>query len=743
MPPIARGDDKVLVAVRVRPLNDAERANGGGEAWSVASGAENTIAVISHGDRRGAHGTGTKSEVRMRERERVRVVVVFFCRCWSSRRGRLHRVRCDVINGVVGARATSGEPNAHQRLRLSVYRAPQASEWHHSYTFDRVFDASSDNRQVYEATTKRIVRDVVEGVNGAVFAYGQTSSGKTHTMRGSDDEPGVIPLAVEDVFACVREGRDNTRREFLIRASYLEIYNETLVDLLDEDEDEDEAAVKDDEKTKKKKKLSIREDAERGTYVSGLREEIVTTPQEVMKLLERGSKRRRVGATRMNARSSRSHVIFRMLVESRDGNDDDDDDDDSDNGGGVLMATLNLVDLAGSERQSKTGAEGARAVEGAHINKSLTTLGLVIHKLSGADGEGEGSSAQRKHIPYRDSKLTRILQPALGGNSKTSIICAMTSSTAHVDESHSTLRFATRAKRVVNKSIKVNEYAMSTKQFMAMIEKQRAEIEMLRGSSNNNGGGASSSMSAMTPETARTVRAFEDKITRLERDRDALKDKFKADIAHAEQRAANAERESAKALALVATLREDIAAMHADGGGDEAALALAHQLAQARKAREDVEQKLDQERHEFFEEKTKLLLLLKKKDTTLSCEPVAASAVVDHQNHQNHSSSSTREQFVKQQETIALQRQRIEDIERTLDDAVKAYEDEVAAKRRNADYEEKYALAKNAYATLLKDHKTLKRQMCKLTEVYAALKKDVKSRGGGDSAVVAPLKPSN
>ena len=110
MPPIARGDDKVLVAVRVRPLNDAERANGGGEAWSVASGAENTIAVISHGDRRGAHGTGTKSEVRMRERERVRVVVVFFCRCRSSRRGRLHRVRCDVINGVIGARATSGEP---------------------------------------------------------------------------------------------------------------------------------------------------------------------------------------------------------------------------------------------------------------------------------------------------------------------------------------------------------------------------------------------------------------------------------------------------------------------------------------------------------------------------------------------------------------------------------------------------------------------------------------------------------
>jgi len=666
MPPIARGDDKVLVAVRVRPLNDAERANGGGEAWSVASGADNTISVISHGGSRSAHGTGTKSE---------------------------------------------------------------ASESHHSYTFDRVFDASSDNRQVYEATTKRIVRDVVEGVNGAVFAYGQTSSGKTHTMQGSDDEPGVIPLAIEDVFTCVREGRD-TRREFLIRASYLEIYNETLVDLLDEDEDEDEAVVKDDEK-KKKKKLSIREDAERGTYVSGLREEIVTTPQEVMKLLELGSKRRRMGATRMNARSSRSHVIFRMLVESRDGNDDD----DSGNGGGVLMATLNLVDLAGSERQSKTGAEGARAVEGAHINKSLTTLGLVIHKLSGADGEGEGSSGQRKHIPYRDSKLTRILQPALGGNSKTSIICAMTSSTAHVDESHSTLRFASRAKRVVNKSIKVNEYAMSTKQFMAMIEKQRAEIEMLRGSSNNNGGIASSSMSAMTPETARTVRAFEDKITRLERDRDALKDKFKADIAHAEQRAANAERESAKALALVATLREDIAAMHADGGGDDAdrALALAHQLAQARKAREDAEQKLDQERHEFLEEKTKLLLLLK--TTKKDGEPPAA-VVVDH----NHS-SSTREQFVKQQETIALQRQRIEDIERTLDDAVKAYEDEVAAKRRNADYEEKYALAKSAYATLLKDHKTLKRQMCKLTEVYAALKKDM--HRSKDGAVAAPLKQIN
>ena len=152
-------------------------------------------------------------------------------------------------------------------------------------------------------------------------------------------------------------------------------------------------------------------------------------PSQVLSLLERGTKRRHVGATNMNMHSSRSHTIFRMIIESRaiEGKASGADD------AAVLVSTLNLVDLAGSERMSKTGAEGERAKEGAHINKSLMTLGVVINKLS------EGVESKGGHIPYRDSKLTRILQPALGGNSKTAIVCAMTPAHSHCEESHSTL----------------------------------------------------------------------------------------------------------------------------------------------------------------------------------------------------------------------------------------------------------------------------------------------------------------
>lgn len=170
-----------------------------------------------------------------------------------------------------------------------------------------MFDETIDNRAVYEVTTSKIVQNVIGGFNGTVFAYGQTSSGKTHTMHGTKEELGVIPLAVRDVFDAVR--RHGSDREFLIRVSYLEIYNEKMMDLFDGSEGagEDEVASK----------LSIREDKERGTYVMGLREEVVTTPSQVLALLELGTTRRHVGATNMNAHSSRSHTIFRMIVESR------------------------------------------------------------------------------------------------------------------------------------------------------------------------------------------------------------------------------------------------------------------------------------------------------------------------------------------------------------------------------------------------------------------------------------------
>lgn len=206
-------------------------------------------------------------------------------------------------------------------------------------------------------------------------------------------------------------------------------------------------------------KLQIHENPEAGVYVAGLREEIVTGPEQVLSLLEDGEKQRHVGETNMNKTSSRSHTVFRMVIESRAKDDPE----------AVWVSCLTLVDLAGSERVAKTGAEGMRMKEGTAINKSLLTLGTVINKLS------EGVQAAGGHIPYRDSKLTRILQPSLGGNAKTAIICNITPAPVHADESQSTLRFASRAKSVVNNAT-VNEVLSDA----ALLKRQQSEIEALK-----------------------------------------------------------------------------------------------------------------------------------------------------------------------------------------------------------------------------------------------------------------------
>ncbi|KAH9299455.1 hypothetical protein KI387_031137, partial [Taxus chinensis] len=204
-------------------------------------------------------------------------------------------------------------------------------------------------------------------IRGTVFAYGQTSSGKTHTMRGSPAEHGVIPLAVRDVFRNINEAED---REFLLCMSYMEIYNEEINDLL----------------APEHRKLQVHESLERGIFVAGLREEIVASPEQVLQLTEFGECHRHIGETNMNVYSSRSHTIFRMVIESSDKNADDSVGMSCD---AVRVSVLNLVDLAGSERAAKTGAEGTRLKEGSHINKSLMTLGTVINKLSeGVESQG-------------------------------------------------------------------------------------------------------------------------------------------------------------------------------------------------------------------------------------------------------------------------------------------------------------------------------------------------------------------
>ncbi|KAM7516964.1 hypothetical protein LguiA_006547 [Lonicera macranthoides] len=316
-----------------------------------------------------------------------------------------------------------------------------------SYTFDHVFDQGSSNATVYELLTKDIIHAAVQGFNGTAFAYGQTSSGKTFTMNGSDNDPGIVHRAVKDIF---RKIEMITDREFLIRVSYMEIYNEDINDLF---------AVEN-------QKLQIHESLERGVFVAGLREEIVNSAEQVLKLIQLGEVNRHFGETNMNVRSSRSHTIFRMVIESKGKDTTSSDYLSSDDA--IRVSVLNLVDLAGSERIAKTGAGGVRLKEGKHINKSLMVLGNVINKLS--DG-----AKRRGHIPYRDSKLTRILQPALGGNAKTSIICTLAPEELHIEETKGTLQFASRAKRITN-CVQVNEILTDA----ALLKRQKLEIEELR-----------------------------------------------------------------------------------------------------------------------------------------------------------------------------------------------------------------------------------------------------------------------
>lgn len=281
-----------------------------------------------------------------------------------------------------------------------------------AYAYDRVFGPATSTRGVYDVAAQPIVNDAMEGINGTVFAYGVTSSGKTHTMHGDQKSPGVIPLAVKEVFSIIQE---TPGREFLLRVSYLEIYNEVINDLLNP----------------ASQNLRIREDGQLGTYVENIKEEVVLSAAHALSLIAAGEEHRHVGSTNFNLMSSRSHTIFTMTIEST-GRDKQGFEE-------VSLSQLNLIDLAGSE-SSKAATTGVRRKEGAYINKSLLTLGTVIAKLS---------EAKHGHIPYRDSKLTRLLQSSLSGNGRISLICTVTPASGAMEETHNTLKFAHRAKHVI------------------------------------------------------------------------------------------------------------------------------------------------------------------------------------------------------------------------------------------------------------------------------------------------------
>lgn len=349
---------------------------------------------------------------------------------------------------------------------------------------DNVFDTQDNNARVYDAAAKRLVRRVMEGYHGTVFAYGMTGTGKTFSMQGTATNPGVIPLAITDIFSYIRE---TPHREFLLRVSYLEIYNEKINDLLAG------PVLGANGQPGPQEEIKLREDSKRGVYATPLKEEIVQSPTQLLRVIARGDNARRVAGTQFNARSSRSHAVVQIVVESRERAPGPVGDAASKRSaiipGGVRVSTLSLIDLAGSE---KAADEKARRTEGAHINKSLLTLGTVIGRLASDKEKAEKNKGKGDtHLPYRDSKLTRLLQPALSGNSLVSILCTIqigaSGSTAaaasHTGETLNTLKFASRAKNnIVSHAKKADESlgAGGDAGSRALLDRYRLEIQELK-----------------------------------------------------------------------------------------------------------------------------------------------------------------------------------------------------------------------------------------------------------------------
>ncbi|CAN9234011.1 kinesin heavy chain [Alternaria burnsii] len=316
----------------------------------------------------------------------------------------------------------------------------QSKEASGAFTFDRVFDMNSKQADVFDYSIRPTVDDILNGYNGTVFAYGQTGAGKSYTMMGSDmdDEvgKGVIPRIIQQIFASILASPSNI--EYTVRVSYMEIYMERIRDLLVPQNDN----------------LPVHEEKNRGVYVKGLLEVYVSSEDEVYEVLRRGGSARAVSATNMNAESSRSHSIFVITVNQKNVET-----------GSLKSGQLFLVDLAGSEKVGKTGASGQTLEEAKKINKSLSALGMVINCLT---------DSKTQHIPYRDSKLTRILQESLGGNSRTTLIINCSPSSYNDVETLGTLRFGMRAKTIKNKA-KVNA-ELSPAELKAMLKKVQGQM---------------------------------------------------------------------------------------------------------------------------------------------------------------------------------------------------------------------------------------------------------------------------
>merc|ERR1712227_1016869 len=356
------------------------------------------------------------------------------------------------------------------------------------FTYDSAYD-DAKQEDLYEENFRSLVNSVLNGFNGTIFAYGQTGTGKTFTMEGvrtDENLKGVIPRSFDHIFTHISRTTDE---QYLVRASYLEIYQEEIRDLLSKDQS---------------KRLQLKERGDTGVQVKDLLSFVVKSASEIEHVMNVGNQNRSVRATNMNDHSSRSHAIFTIYIEcsKKDAMGDDH----------IRVGRLNMVDLAGSERQTKTGATGESLKEATKINLSLSALGNVISAL--VDGKSS-------FIPYRNSKLTRLLQDSLGGNSKTLMIANFGPANYNLDETISTLRYANRAKNIKNKAV-VNEDPKDAllRQMQEELEALRKQVQGVEGV----GGGQvpSSQLAVMSQEILQQREA-------LEKDREMVeKDKLKA-----------------------------------------------------------------------------------------------------------------------------------------------------------------------------------------------------------------------
>jgi len=311
----------------------------------------------------------------------------------------------------------------------------------YDFAFDGIFGPETPQVEVFNQVAKPVIDKLMEGYNGTIFAYGQTSSGKTFTMEGpdvidSDDKKGIIPRMMSYLFETILNSSEHI--EFNVKVSFLELYNEKLQDLLDP----------------RKNNLQIKEDKAKGIFVQDATEIYVTSAEQMKQVHKSGFESRTIAATRMNERSSRSHSIFVVAVNQKDTKTD-----------AAKSSKLYFVDLAGSEKISKTGVSGQQLEEAKNINKSLTSLGIVINALT---------EKEKGHVPYRDSKLTRLLQESLGGNSQTSLILACSMCSYNDKETVGTLRFGYRAKSI--KNAPVMNVERSVKELTALLDAAERKI---------------------------------------------------------------------------------------------------------------------------------------------------------------------------------------------------------------------------------------------------------------------------